>query len=396
MSLSHFFLSHCTLCIAPVHAHILFSNLTPPSTSLFGSAFLTAQLPHSLNWVELIVTSYPFNPTLVPFPKQYYNHMYQTPGWFAENVFYYDSFEVHMLCICITSYWEANCDTTESVMALPTSRVNMPSCQPTPVMDAFPNSLELIIPSGASGQFTTFPPGINVNSSFYYKFPSASNFSGKLTVMLQSSTGAVYASASVPVSGSTTTWTQVVVPLTPASSSASTANNFTVTVNGPSTIGETINFTMFSLFPLMSKGRANGLRMDVALCGKGNVWDARVAFDVASMFMNQDSDTIHFLLLIKAISLFNVDQHDEAMLLIKELTVACPNSDLLMCHVIEAYLCVQLGTEALDGACHDEAADHFTAAINSSTFPSTIIHELYEDLIMFFGWDLKSFWLNTH
>ncbi|KAG2143080.1 glycoside hydrolase family 51 protein [Suillus clintonianus] len=144
---------------------------------------------------------------------------------------------------------------------------------PTPLSDALPNSLELTIPTGASGQVGFGNEGywgINVNSSwtynssFYYKFPSASDFSGKLTVMLQSATGAVYASASVPVSGSTTTWTQVMMSLTPASSPASTANNFTVTVDGASAIGETINFAMFSLFPPTFKGRANGLRMDVA------------------------------------------------------------------------------------------------------------------------------------
>jgi hypothetical protein len=112
--------------------------------------------------------------------------------------------------------------------------------------------------------------GINVNASwtynasFYYKFPSASDFSGNLTVMLQSSIGAVYANASVPVHGSTTNWMQVVVQLTPASSPVSTTNIFTVTVDGASAIGEKINFAMFSLVPPTFKGRANGLRMDIA------------------------------------------------------------------------------------------------------------------------------------
>ncbi|KAG2111431.1 hypothetical protein DEU56DRAFT_214588 [Suillus clintonianus] len=139
-----------------------------------------------------------------------------------------------------------------------------------------------------------------------------------------------------------------------------------------------------SLIGYISKG--------IALCGQGRVRDSRVAFDVASMFTNQDSENIHLLLLIKAITLFNADQRDEAMLLIKELAAACLNSDLLTCRVVEAYLRVQLGTEALDGAHHDEAADHFAAAVNSSTFPSKIIHDLYGDLIMLFGWDLESLW----
>jgi hypothetical protein len=64
------------------------------------------------------------------------------------------------------------------------------------------------------------------------------------------------------------------------------------------------------------------------------------------MFTNQGSNS-HFLLLIKvpqirlaysllhlifqAIALFNADQHEEAMLLVKELATACPNADLLGC-----------------------------------------------------------------
>ncbi|OAX31790.1 glycoside hydrolase family 51 protein [Rhizopogon vinicolor AM-OR11-026] len=144
---------------------------------------------------------------------------------------------------------------------------------PIPLSNALPNSLKLTIPSGTSGNVGFGNEGywgINVNSSwtyeasFYYKFPGASSFSGNLIIMLQSSTGTVYASASVHVSGSTTTWTQVLVSLSPTSSPASTANNFTVTVDGASASGETIHFAMFSLFPPTFKGRANGLRMDLA------------------------------------------------------------------------------------------------------------------------------------
>ncbi|KAG1855688.1 alpha-L-arabinofuranosidase C-terminus-domain-containing protein [Suillus subalutaceus] len=47
---------------------------------------LTAIFPQ----LKFIATSYPFNPILDPVPKQYDN-VYQTPGWFAENAFYYDS-----------------------------------------------------------------------------------------------------------------------------------------------------------------------------------------------------------------------------------------------------------------------------------------------------------------
>ncbi|KAN0086044.1 glycoside hydrolase family 51 protein [Tylopilus felleus] len=143
----------------------------------------------------------------------------------------------------------------------------------SPVSSALPNSLRLTIPQDASGQ-TGFGNegyyGIQVNSewtysaSFYYKFPAASSFDGSATVTLQSTMGEVYASASVPISGSQTAWKPVAVSLTPTSSPASTANIFTVTFDGSGAAGQTINFAMFSLFPPTFKNRANGLRIDVA------------------------------------------------------------------------------------------------------------------------------------
>jgi hypothetical protein len=89
----------------------------------------------------------------------------------------------------------------------------------------------------------------------------------------------------------------------------------------------------------------------IALCGKGLVLDARAAFDVASMYTDQDSETTHFLLLIKvcyiclaysslhrvfqAIALFNADQHDEANLLLTELATGCPNTDALARDIVQ-------------------------------------------------------------
>ncbi|KAG0703318.1 hypothetical protein DFH29DRAFT_1078995 [Suillus ampliporus] len=129
----------------------------------------------------------------------------------------------------------------------------------------------------------------------------------------------------------------------------------------------------------------------IALCGKGQIRDARTGFDIASMFTNEDSKTNHFLLL--AIALFGADQHEEAMLLIQQLAAACPNHDTLACRVVEAYLCVHLGINALNGSRHDEAADHFITAVNSSAFsPGLNIHFIYEDLVVLFGWDLKPLW----
>ncbi|KAG1789554.1 uncharacterized protein HD556DRAFT_778316 [Suillus plorans] len=143
-----------------------------------------------------------------------------------------------------------------------------------------------------------------------------------------------------------------------------------------------------SLIGFISKG--------IALCGKGRILDARAAFDVASMYTDQDPDTIHFLLLIKAIALFNAGQHDEASLLLKELAAGCPNVYTRPYRIVEAYLHVQL-EKALDGAHYAEAADHFIAAVNSNNSSSKFnIHEIYEDLVVIFGWDLKCLWLTTH
>jgi hypothetical protein len=69
------------------------------------------------------------------------------------------------------------------------------------------------------------------------------------------------------------------------------------------------------------------------------------------MFTNEDSKTVHFLLLVKVsqmfltyslfhcgfqtIALFGADQHEEAILLVQQLATACPNNDTLACHVVE-------------------------------------------------------------
>jgi hypothetical protein len=38
---------------------------------------------------------------------------------------------------------------------------------------------------------------------------------------------------------------------------------------------------------------------------------------------------------VLAIALFNADQHEEGMLLVKDLAGACPNADPLGCHIME-------------------------------------------------------------
>lgn len=113
--------------------------------------------------------------------------------------------------------------------------------------------------------------GIKVNSawtyqaSFYYKFPTASEFVGDVTIGLQSAnSGRVFGSATARISGSQTDWAQIEVSLTPGTSAGDTNNVFSVTVDGAAVAGQTINFAMFSLFPPTFKNRENGMRIDIA------------------------------------------------------------------------------------------------------------------------------------
>ncbi|KAG1888594.1 hypothetical protein F4604DRAFT_1569692 [Suillus subluteus] len=160
----------------------------------------------------------------------------------------------------------------------------------------------------------------------------------------------------------------------------------------------------------------------IALCGKNHLLDAIRAFDLASLFTKSDSETT-ILLLIKArtpisshaVALFNANQHKDAMLRVQELAAVCPKADTLACRVVEvsfmcscvtpiflnsahqAYLCVHLGTNALDAGRHSEAADHFTAAVKVSAVTSQLaIHSKYQVFVVLFGWDLKSFWENAN
>ncbi|KAG1897773.1 WD40-repeat-containing domain protein [Suillus fuscotomentosus] len=120
----------------------------------------------------------------------------------------------------------------------------------------------------------------------------------------------------------------------------------------------------------------------IAFCGKKQVLAARISFDLASTFTNRDFKSDHFLFFIKA----------EAIFRIRELA-ACPNVDPVACRIVEAYLRVQLGNIALEGACHNEAVEHFTVAANASTFfYKSPIHVTYDEFVVLFGWDLKSLW----
>ncbi|KAG2070974.1 WD40 repeat-like protein [Suillus decipiens] len=120
----------------------------------------------------------------------------------------------------------------------------------------------------------------------------------------------------------------------------------------------------------------------LALCGKQQVWDATKAFDLAFTFTNADLKMVHFLFLIRAMSLFNANKDEEALLPVQQLAVR-PNADPLVCRVVEACMRVQLGKIAMDGALYGKAADHFTAAVNASaSFAKLDVHAMYEDFVV--------------
>ena len=162
-----------------------------------------------------------------------------------------------------------------------------------PVSSALPNALQLSLPAGEvngvgfantgySGMKYPRPtqssPGPNNNSlgikvtanakykvSFYYRFQTDSPFRGALNVGLQNIGGTILAMQAVDVTGSQTTWKQVQMSLNVNIAVDSTANMFTITVNGNSAAaGESIHFAMLSLFPPTFKNRENGMRVDIA------------------------------------------------------------------------------------------------------------------------------------
>ncbi|KAI0065236.1 glycoside hydrolase [Artomyces pyxidatus] len=142
---------------------------------------------------------------------------------------------------------------------------------PKPLSAALPNSLQLTVPVGTSGQAGVGNEGywgINVNSSwtytasFFYRFPSTLPSSHvNAHVSLISASGTVFATQSAPLS-LTSSWTQLSLSLKPSHSAPSILNNFTVTVDAAS--GTTINFALFSLFPPTFKNQKNGMRIDIA------------------------------------------------------------------------------------------------------------------------------------
>lgn len=110
-------------------------------------------------------------------------------------------------------------------------------------------------------------PSWAYKASLYYRFPRSTSFSGSLTMSLRSSSGTVLTSASLNISGSQTKWTQLTTTLQAKTGPSDNNNVFCVTLDGADAANQTINFSLFSLFPPTYKGRENGMRIDIAEVG---------------------------------------------------------------------------------------------------------------------------------
>lgn len=103
------------------------------------------------------------------------------------------------------------------------------------------------------------------NASVFFKFPEGSSFTGSITASLVGLDGTVFGSASQSVSAaSATNWTQFFVKLKPTKSASNVNNTLQITLDGEAASGDTVFFSLFSLFPPTYKNRENGMRMDLA------------------------------------------------------------------------------------------------------------------------------------
>ncbi|KAF9003407.1 arabinofuranosidase [Cyathus striatus] len=124
----------------------------------------------------------------------------------------------------------------------------------SPVSSALPNALQLTFPSGTTGSVGFANTG----------FSGIKSPQGRHTPLH-------FSSASQPARPSKKLGRQltdidrtVTVKLKPTTTPSSTSNLFTITLDGASASGQTVNFAMLSLFPPTFKNRANGMRVDIA------------------------------------------------------------------------------------------------------------------------------------
>jgi alpha-L-arabinofuranosidase len=137
-----------------------------------------------------------------------------------------------------------------------------------PLNDANPVSLKLSIgtvPSGgrvgvANSGYWGIP--VRPSTTYHVSFFARGTTPGPLTVSLESSSGKVWASASVP--SVTAIWARYTATLTTSANAPTSAGNqFVISTSGTAASGTALWFSTVSLFPPTYKGLANGLRVDL-------------------------------------------------------------------------------------------------------------------------------------
>ena len=139
-----------------------------------------------------------------------------------------------------------------------------------PLNSANPVSLKLTVgslPAGGragianDGYFgVPVTPGTMYHLSFYAK--AGASFAGPLTASLESSTGRVWATATIPAV--TTSWARYTATLTTARGIPATLDNrLVIATSSAAAAGASAWFTLVSLFPPTYDGTANGLRVDL-------------------------------------------------------------------------------------------------------------------------------------
>ncbi len=156
-----------------------------------------------------------------------------------------------------------------SAIGAPGAGISLDSSDP--LTSANPVSLKLTIPAGAAGSgrvgvanagYWGVPvkPSTSYRVSFYARASTAS--SGPLTVDLESDSGQVWASTTI--SGVTGDWIRYTTTLrTGPNAPSSLENRFVISTAGAPAAGQTLWFTLVSLFPPTYDNAPNGFRIDL-------------------------------------------------------------------------------------------------------------------------------------
>ncbi|KAF7318283.1 Alpha-L-AF-C domain-containing protein [Mycena chlorophos] len=142
-----------------------------------------------------------------------------------------------------------------------------------PLSSALPNSLALTVPAASATEIGFANPGYfgiglvkgtAYSASLNYRVAAgAISKQASLTISLLDQNNKTLAAFTTPLRASGK-WTEVTASLVPSHTPPSNNNSFAVTVTNARGAESQVNFALLSLFPPTFKGRANGMRPDIA------------------------------------------------------------------------------------------------------------------------------------